>query len=135
MRETPAIRPRPMDLPITRHPDHVRRRIEALEHLLEHSVPLPGTRQTIGLDAIVGLIPVVGDLIGAAMGAYLIFEASLLGLPKWKLARMAGNVAFDTAVGSIPFVGDVFDFLFHSNTRNLKIVKRHLAKHHALIEQ
>ena len=103
--------------------------------MLEHSVPLPGTRQTIGLDAIVGLIPVVGDLIGAAMGAYLIFEASLLGLPKWKLARMAGNVAFDTAVGSIPFVGDVFDFLFHSNTRNLKIVKRHLAKHHALIEQ
>ena len=135
MRETPAIRPRSMDLPITRHPDHVRRRIEALEHLLEHSVALPGTRQTIGLDAIVGLIPVVGDLIGAAMGAYLIFEAGLLGLPKWKLARMAGNVAFDTAVGSIPFVGDVFDFLFHSNTRNLKIVKRHLAKHHALTEQ
>ena len=124
-----------MDLPISRHPDHVRRRIEALEHLLEHSVPLPGTRQTVGLDAIVGLIPVVGDLLGAAMGAYLIFEASLLGLPKWKLARMAGNVAFDTALGSIPFVGDVFDFLFHSNSRNLKIVKRHLAKHHPLIEQ
>ena len=135
MREPAVTRPRPMDLPITRHPDHVRRRIEALEHLLEHSVPLPGTRQMVGLDAIVGLIPVVGDLIGAAMGAYLIFEASLLGLPKWKLARMAGNVAFDTALGSIPFVGDVFDFLFHSNSRNLKIVKRHLAKHHPLIEQ
>ena len=135
MSEPAVTRPRPLDMPITRHPDHVRRRIEALEHLLEHSVPLPGTRQAVGLDAIVGLIPVVGDLIGAAMGAYLIFEASLLGLPKWKLARMAGNVAFDTALGSIPLVGDVFDFLFHSNSRNLKIVKRHLAKHHPVIEQ
>lgn len=132
----PAVtRPRPMDLPLTRQPEHVRRRIEALEHLLEHSIPLPGSKQSVGLDAVVGLIPVVGDLIGAAMGAYLIFEASLLGLPKWKLLRMAGNVAFDTALGAVPVVGDVFDFLFHSNTRNLKIVKRHLAKHHPLIEQ
>ena len=132
---TSPVRPRPLDLPLGREPEHVRRRIEGLERLLEHSIPVPGTRQTVGLDGVVGLIPVVGDLFGAAMGAYLIFEASLLGLPKWKLLRMAGNVAFDTALGAIPFVGDVFDFVFHSNSRNLKIVKRHLAKHHPLIEQ
>jgi hypothetical protein len=129
----PAVRPRPMDIPLGRHADDVRRRIEALERLLEHSIPLPG-KQSIGLDAIVGLIPVAGDILGAAMGAYLIFEASLLGLPKWKLWRMAGNVAFDTAVGAIPVAGDVFDFVFRSNSRNLKIIKRHLDKHHPVIE-
>src|SRR5205085_10092190 len=97
-------------------------------------VPVPGTRQAVGLDAIVGLIPVAGDVFGAAMGAYLIFEASLLGVPKWKLIRMAGNVAFDTAVGAIPLAGDLFDFVFRSNSRNLKLIKRHLDKHHPVID-
>jgi hypothetical protein len=135
--ETPTSGSRPalMDLPLGRDPVAIRRRIEAFERLLEHSVPVPGTRHSVGLDAIVGLIPVAGDLIGAALGAYLVFEASLLGLPKWKLWRMAGNVAFDTALGAIPVVGDVFDFVFASNTRNLKILRRHLDKHHPLIEQ
>jgi len=135
--ETPTSVSRPalMDLPLGRDPVAIRRRIEAFERLLEHSVPVPGTRHSVGLDAIVGLIPVAGDLIGAALGAYLVFEASLLGLPKWKLWRMAGNVAFDTALGAIPVVGDVFDFVFASNTRNLKILRRHLDKHHPLIEQ
>jgi hypothetical protein len=133
--EAAAARPRRMDLPLGREAHHVRRRIEALERLLEHSQPVPGTRQSVGRDAIVGLIPVAGDVFGAAMGAYLIFEASLLGLPKWKLLRMAGNVAFDTAVGAIPVAGDLFDFAFRSNSRNLKMIKRHLDKHHPLIEQ
>ena len=131
----PTARPGRMDLPLGRDPVAIRRRIEAFERLLEHSIPVPGTNQTVGLDAVVGLIPVAGDLIGAALGAYLIFEASLLGVPRWKLWRMAGNVAFDTAIGMVPLVGDAFDFLFHSNTRNLKILQRHLDKHHPLIEQ
>ena len=128
-------RPRQMGLPVGRDPLAVRQRIEALEHLLERSLVIPGINRPIGLDAIVGLVPVVGDVIGAALGAYVIWEASNLGLPKWKLWRMAGNVAFDTAVGAVPVAGDVFDFLFRSNTRNLRIVKRHLDKHHPLIEQ
>ena len=132
-------RPRPLNglggIPVGRDPLAVRQRIEALEHLLERSFTVPGINRPIGLDAIAGLVPVVGDVIGAAMGAYLIWEASNLGLPKWKLWRMAGNVAFDTAVGAVPVAGDVFDFLFRSNTRNLRIVKRHLDKHHPLIEQ
>ena len=128
-------RPRQMGLPVGRDPLAVRQRIEALEHLLERSFVIPGINRPIGLDAIAGLVPFVGDVIGAALGAYVIWEASILGLPKWKLWRMAGNVAFDTAVGAVPVAGDVFDFLFRSNTRNLRIVKRHLDKHHPLIEQ
>ena len=131
----PIQRPRPMGLPVGRDPAAVRQRIEAMEHLLERSFVIPGINRAVGLDAIAGLVPVVGDVIGAALGAYLIWEASNLGLPRWKLWRMAGNVAFDSAVGAVPVAGDVFDFLFRSNTRNLRIVKRHLDKHHPLIEQ
>jgi hypothetical protein len=108
----------------------VRQRLEAVEKLLERSLTVPGTRFPIGLDAIAGLIPVVGDVITAAMGAWLVWEARNLGLPKWQLWRMAANVGIDTAVGAVPVVGDVFDFAFRSNSRNLKIVKRHLDKHH-----
>jgi hypothetical protein len=132
-------RPRPLNgpggLPVGRDPAAVRQRIEAMERVLERSFTIPGTNQPVGLDAIVGLIPVAGDLISAALGAWIVWEASNLGLPKWKLWRMAGNVLFDSAVGAIPVAGDVFDVLFRSNSRNLRIVKRHLDKHHPLIEQ
>ena len=128
-------RVRPMELPMGRDPLAVRRRIEAMEQLLERSFVIPGINRAVGLDALAGLVPVVGDVITAAMGAYIVWEASNLGMPKWKLWRMAGNVVFDSAVGAIPVVGDVFDVLFRSNTRNLKIVRRHLDKHHPLIEQ
>ena len=124
-----------MAMAMGRDPYAVRRRIEALERLLERSIPIPGTKRNVGLDAIVGLVPVAGDVVTAAMGAYLVWEARQLGLPKWKLVRMAGNVAFDSAVGAIPVAGDVFDFMFRSNSRNLKMLKRHLDKHHPLIEQ
>ena len=119
-----------MGQPAGRDPASVRQRIEAMERVLERSFTIPGTNMPVGLDAIVGLVPVMGDVISAAMGAYIIWEANNLGLPKWKLWRMAGNIAFDTAVGAVPVVGDAFDLLFRSNTRNLRIVKRHLDKHH-----
>jgi hypothetical protein len=128
-------RPRPMGFPTGSDPAAVRRRIEAMEHLLERSFVIPGLNRPVGLDAIAGLVPVLGDLVAAALGAYVIWEANKLGLPKWKLWRMAGNVAFDTAIGAIPVAGDVFDLMFRSNTRNLRIVRRHLDKHHPLIEQ
>jgi hypothetical protein len=131
----PPQRPRPIGLSMGTDPQSVRQRIEAMEHLLERSFVIPGINRPVGLDAIAGLVPVVGDFIAAAMGAYIVWEASNLGLPKWKLWRMAGNVAFDSAVGAVPLAGDVFDLFFRSNTRNLRIVKRHLEKHHPLIEQ
>ena len=108
----------------------VRRRIEAMEKLLERTLTIPGTRQTVGLDAILGLIPVGGDVVAAAMGAYMIWEARNLGMPKRAMVRMAGNVGFDWLIGLIPGVGDVADFFFRSNTRNLRIIKRHLDRHH-----
>jgi Domain of unknown function (DUF4112) len=118
------------DLPLGTDAASVRRRIEGLEMLLERSLVIPVINRPIGLDAIAGLIPVAGDLLTAAMGAYIVWEARNLGMPKWKLWRMAGNVAFDSAVGAIPVAGDLFDFLYRSNSRNLKIIKRHLDKHH-----
>lgn len=125
-------RPRPVSLsiPTGSDPHSIRQRVEALEILLERSFRIPGVNYPIGLDAIVGLVPVLGDLVTTAMGAYLVWEARNLGMPKWKLWRMAGNVAFDTAIGAVPVVGDAADFLFRSNTRNLRIIKKHLDKHH-----
>ena len=117
-------------LPIGRDAASVRRRVEAMEALLERAFPLPGTSRRVGLDSILGLIPVLGDVITAAMGAWLIWEAKNLGMSRFHLARMTGNVAFDTAIGFVPLLGDAVDFLFRSNTRNLRIVKRWLDKHH-----
>lgn len=118
------------DLPVGRDPHSVRRRIEAMEALLERAFVLPGINRPIGLDAIVGLVPVVGDIVAAAMGAWIVWEARNLGMSKFHLVRMAGNVGIDTALGAIPIVGDLFDIAFRSNSRNLRIVRRWLDKHH-----
>lgn len=117
-------------LPLGRDAASVRRRVEALEKLLERSFTIPGTRQNVGLDALIGLVPVGGDVIAAALGAYMIWEARNLGMSKGAVARMAGNVGVDWVVGLIPGVGDVADFFFRSNSRNLKLVRRHLDRHH-----
>jgi hypothetical protein len=117
-------------VPTGRDPASVRRRIEALERLLEGLITIPGTKQKIGLDVILDLIPVGGDAIGAVMGAYMAWEARNLGMSKTQMARMFGNVGVDFVLGLIPFVGAIPDFFFRSNTRNLKIIKKHLDKHH-----
>jgi len=125
-------RPEPFtpSLPLGKDVAAIRQRVEAMEAVLERSFVIPGINRPVGLDAIAGLIPVVGDVVTAAMRAYIVWEANNLGLPKWKIWRMAGNVLFDSAVGAVPVAGDLFDFLFRSNTRNLKIIKKHLDKHH-----
>jgi len=117
-------------LPTGSDPASIRARVEALEMLLERSFRIPGINVPIGLDALIGLVPVVGDLITTVMGAYFVWEARNLGMSKWHLMRMGGNVAFDTLLGLIPGPGDVADLFFRSNTRNLRIIKRHLDKHH-----
>jgi hypothetical protein len=119
-----------LGLPLGNDPVSVRRRVEALERVLERAITVPGINRQVGLDAIVGLVPVAGDLVAAAMGMYLVWEARNLGMSKWQLARMTANVGFDTLVGAIPVAGDLFDFLFRSNSRNLKIIRKHLDKHH-----
>lgn len=117
-------------LPLGRDPASVRRRLEAMETLLERAFIIPGINRPVGVDAIVGLVPVLGDIVTTAMGGWLVWEARNLGMSKWHLARMAGNVGVDTLVGMIPFAGDLFDFLFRSNSRNIRIIKRWLDKHH-----
>ena len=111
-------------------PRAVRMRVEALEKLLERAFHIPGTKIPFGLDSIIGLVPVLGDLITAAMGAYIVWEARNLGMSKWQLIRMTANVGIDTAIGAIPLVGDAFDLVWRSNSKNLRIIKKHLDKHH-----
>lgn len=117
-------------LPLGRDPVSVRRRLEAMEQLLERAVVVPGINRAVGLDTILGLVPVVGDIAAAGLGAWMVWEARNLGLSKFKLARMAGNVGFDALLGFVPVLGDAADLLFRSNTRNLRMLKRHLDKHH-----
>jgi hypothetical protein len=119
-----------MQLPTGIDAASVRARVTAMEKLLEHSLVIPGVNMPIGLDVIVGLVPVLGEIITTAMGAYIIWEARNLGMSRWQLARMGANVLFDTAIGAIPLVGDVADLAFRSNTKNLKIILRHIDKHH-----
>lgn len=113
-----------------RSPAACRARISALEQVLERAFTFPGTRFKFGLDPIFGLVPVLGDLVAGAMSAYIIWEARNLGMSKWQLGRMAGNTLLDTAIGSVPILGQTIDFFFRSNTRNLKIIKKHLDRHH-----
>ena len=117
-------------LRIGRDPAAVRQRIEAMEHLLERAFKIPGTNYRIGLDVTLDVLPVAGDIIAAAMGAWIVWEARNLGMSKWHIARMSGNVGVDFLLGAIPWIGAIPDFFFRSNTRNLRIVKRWLDKHH-----
>ena len=111
-------------------PQAVRARIEALEKVLERAFVIPGTKIPFGLDSIIGLVPVLGDFVTAVMGAYMVWEARNLGMSKWQLVRMTANVGVDTALGAIPLLGDAFDLVWRSNSKNLRIIKKHLDKHH-----
>ena len=113
-----------------RDPGAVRTRVEAMEALLERMFVIPGINRPIGLDVILDIIPVGGSVIAAGMGAWMTWEARNLGMSKWQIARMGGNIGFDMLLGAIPFVGAIPDFFFRSNSRNLKIIKRHLDRHH-----
>jgi len=111
-------------------PQSVRRRVEALERLMERLFVVPGINRPVGLDVILDLVPVAGSTAAAVIGAYLAWESRNLGMPKRHIARMAGNIGVDWMFGLIPWVGAIPDLLFRSNSRNLRIIKRHLDKHH-----
>jgi len=111
-------------------PAAVRARIEAMEALLERGFTVPGLNRQFGLDFIIGLVPVLGDIVTTGMGAWLVWEARNLGMSKWQLARMTANVGVDSVIGIVPFIGDAADFFFRSNTRNLRIIRKHLDRHH-----
>ena len=100
-----------------------RERLKQLAWLLDISIPIPGTRFTVGLDALIGLFPFVGDLIGVALSSFILKEAARLGAPKSVLLRMSFNVALEGVVGIVPFAGDVFDAAFKANQRNVRLLE------------
>jgi len=100
-------------------------RIRRLAWWLDQGIRIPGTQVRIGLDPILGLVPGVGDSAGALLGAVILWEGVRAGVPRLTLVRMAANIVLDTAVGSVPVAGDVFDAAWKSNTRNLDLLERH----------
>lgn len=111
----------------------VRQRVEAMEKLLEGIITIPGTNRKIGLDVILDLVPVAGDVAAAALGSYMIWEARNLGMSRTQMARMAGTVGIDFLLGLIPVIGAIPDFFYRSNSINLKRIKRHLDRHHSSV--
>lgn len=132
MADTIPIPPRSLAdrIPLGRDAAAVRKRVETLEALLERMFVIPGLNRPLGLDVVLDLLPFGGTTVAAALGGYMVWEARNLGMGKAQMARMAGNVAVDWLLGLIPFVGAVPDLFFRSNSRNLRIVKRHLDRHH-----
>ncbi len=103
------------------------KRVRVLAKLLDDSIGIPGTRWKIGFDPIVGLIPGIGDLIGAILSGYIILEAARADIPGVTLVRMLANVGIDTVLGAVPAVGDLFDAAWKSNTKNVALLERHLS--------
>lgn len=103
-------------------------RIEALSKVMDSIVRIPGTDLRIGVDALIGLLPVVGDIISQVVSSYLIWEARQLGASRFVIARMIANSALDMVVGAIPVAGDAFDVMFRANLKNLALLKAHLEK-------
>ena len=109
-----------------REHDEARKRLGRIAWLLDSSIPLPGLKFRIGIDAIVGLVPGLGDLIGVLLSTYIVREAARLGAPRSMLIRMASNVAVEGVVGMIPFLGDIFDAAWKANQRNFALLETHL---------
>lgn len=99
-----------------------RQRLVFLAWLLDSSIPIPGTRLTIGLDAVIGLVPFIGDLIGVLLSSYILAEANRMGVGRRILARMAFNVALEGVVGIVPIFGDAFDAAWKANQRNVRLL-------------
>ena len=102
------------------------RRIERYARLMDSAVRIPFTRVTIGLDGLLGLVPVVGDVTGLLLSGYVLVESQRAGASKRVQAHMVKNILLDTAVGSVPVLGDVFDVMYKANTRNARLLRREL---------
>ncbi len=103
-------------------------RVRALARLLDSSIQIPGTGRSIGLDPLIGLVPGVGDLAGAALSGYILLQAAGLGASRATLLRMAANVALEAAVGTVPLLGDLFDAGWKANVRNVRLLSRQLER-------
>lgn len=113
-------------LRLTEPERHRLERVERLATLLDNAIPIPGTRFRIGLDPLLGLLPGLGDALGALASAWILVEAARLGASRTVLARMLYNIAVDTLVGAVPGAGDLFDFVWKSDAKNVALLRRHL---------
>lgn len=107
-------------------PNDVAPELEMLARLMDTLIEIPGTRIRLGLDAIVGLVPGLGDLLTTLVSLYILGAARRYGVPRVTMLRMAANVAVDVALGSVPLVGDVFDVFWKSNVKNVALLERHV---------
>lgn len=101
--------------------------LHGLARVLDSAFAIPGTRFRFGLDALIGLIPGVGDLIGAGLSAFILVQAARLGMPRSVMLRMGWNVAVETVLGAVPLAGDLFDAAYKANNRNIRLLDRYLA--------
>lgn len=103
-------------------------RLDALAKMMDSAITIPGTNVTMGFDAVIGLVPIIGDAISSAIGGYIIWEARRLGASRFVIARMATNTTIDTLLGVVPVVGDVFDVAFRANRKNVALLRAHIEK-------
>ena len=108
------------------HPPAQVEHLRALSRLLDNAFVIPGTRYRFGLDALIGLVPGLGDAVSAVFSSYLVLQASRLGAPRSVVSRMIANIALDTLVGWVPILGDLFDVAWKSNVRNMALLEEHL---------
>lgn len=102
-------------------------RLEWIANLLDSAIVLPGNIR-VGLDAIIGLVPGIGDAATTVISLWMVKEAHAMGVPRHLLARMVGNIAIDSVVGAVPVLGDAFDVLWRSNLRNMKLLREHFER-------
>ena len=100
--------------------------LRRLSQLLDNAIPIPGTSYRIGIDPILGLLPGGGDTMAGALGAYIVVEAARMGLPRKVVGQMVGNLVFDSVIGTIPVLGDLFDVGWKANVRNIALLEKHL---------
>jgi len=103
------------------------KRMRRISQILDNAIQIPGTKQRIGLDPILGLIPGGGDTITGALGAYIIIEAARMGTPRDIIWQMVGNILFDSVAGTVPVVGDLFDVAWKANVKNMTLLESHLS--------
>lgn len=109
-------------------------RLSLVARAMDTALIIPGVNIRFGLDAVLGLVPAIGDMIAGAVAAWIVFEARRLGAPPLLIARMVANVVVDTVIGAVPIFGDAFDVAFKANIRNVELLRRHLDRQRVTID-
>jgi Domain of unknown function (DUF4112) len=115
---------------LTKNSDNNLDRLRWISFILDKAIPIPGTSYRIGVDPILGFIPGAGDYLGAAVSAYIVLQAAQMGASRNTLSRMVFNIVLDTVIGSLPILGDFFDFAWKANTKNIALLETHLNSPH-----